>query len=179
MARLLLDCLDEETVLVDFDVDCDADIILGYDWLSAHDLNLTSTRRRRASRRPRPAHYLAPSAWARYRLSAVRPSGPLLLGAGRPLPRLPLWPWPRQAAWAEDILAGLADSGTTLADGTALLVGQIGQISFATDGPAFTLPADDGSPPEFGALAGEYADVLAGPPPGLPTDRGPAFEPHD
>ena len=70
-------------------------------------------------------------------------------------------------------MAGLADSGTTLADGTALLVGQ---ISFATDGPAFTLPADDGDPPEFAALAGEYADVLADPPPGLPPDRGPAFE---
>ena len=48
------------------------------------------------------------------------------------------------AAWAKDILACLADSGTTLADSTGLLVGK---ISFAADGPAFTLPADDGDPP--------------------------------
>ena len=77
------------------------------------------------------------------------------------------------AAWAKDTLAGLADTGTTIADGTGLLVGQ---ISFAADGPAVTLPADDGDPPEFAALAGEYADVLAKPPPALPLDRGPAFE---
>jgi hypothetical protein len=32
------------------------------------------------------------------------------------------------------------------------------------------------TPPDFAALAGEYADVLAGPPPGVPPDRGPAFE---
>ena len=71
-------------------------------------------------------------------------------------------------------MAGLSDSGTTLADGTALLVGQ---ISFAEDGPAFTLPADDGDTPEFAALACEYADVpLSDPPPGLPPDHGPAFE---
>ena len=31
-------CLDEETAFVEFDVDCDADIILGYDWSRAHDL---------------------------------------------------------------------------------------------------------------------------------------------
>ena len=38
-AQLLLGGLDEETSFVEFDVDCDADIILGYDWLCAHDLN--------------------------------------------------------------------------------------------------------------------------------------------
>ena len=38
------------------------------------------------------------------------------------------------AAWAEDTLAGLADAGTTLSDGTALLVGH---ISFAAErGPS-------------------------------------------
>ena len=77
------------------------------------------------------------------------------------------------AALAEDTLAGLADTGTTLAHGTELLVGP---IAFAADGPAFTLPPDAGDPPDFASLAGEYADVLAGPPPGLPPDRGPAFE---
>ena len=69
------------------------------------------------------------------------------------------------AAFAEDTLAGLADTGSTLADATELLVGH---IAFATDGPAFTLPPDAGDPPHFATLAGEYADVLAGPPPGLP-----------
>ena len=38
------------------------------------------------------------------------------------------------------------------------------------------MPADDGYPPKFAALAGEYADVLADPPPGLPPDSGPAFD---
>ena len=40
MAQLLRGGLDEETAFKDFDVDCDADIILGYDWLCAHDLNV-------------------------------------------------------------------------------------------------------------------------------------------
>ena len=79
------------------------------------------------------------------------------------------------AVSTEDTLAGLADTGTTLADGTELLDGR---IAFAADGPAFTLPVDDGDPPDFAALAGEYADVLADPPPGLPPDRGRAFELH-
>ena len=61
----------------------------------------------------------------------------------------------------------------TLADGTELL---IGRIAFAADGPAFALTVDAGDPPDFAALAREYADVLADPPPGLPPDRGPAFE---
>ena len=75
------------------------------------------------------------------------------------------------AAWAEDTLAGLANSGTTLADGTALLAGQ---ISFAADGPAFALPAADGDPPEFAALAGEYRPPLprSWPPVPLPSRLG-------
>ena len=59
------------------------------------------------------------------------------------------------------------------ADGTELFVGR---IAFAAEGPAFAVPPDDGDPPDFAALAAEYADVLAGPPPDLPPDRGPAFE---
>ena len=35
---------------------------------------------------------------------------------------------------------------------------------------------DDGDSPEFAEPAAQYADVLAYPPPGLPPDRGPAFE---
>ena len=46
------------------------------------------------------------------------------------------------------------------ADGTKLFVGH---ITFAADGPAFTLPPQASYPPEFAALAEEYAD--AGPPP--------------
>ncbi len=37
-ARLILGGLDKETVFVEFDVDSDADLILGYDWLCAHNL---------------------------------------------------------------------------------------------------------------------------------------------
>ena len=39
------------------------------------------------------------------------------------------------AAWTEDTLAGLAEVGRTLADGTQLLVGH---VTFAAAGPAFT-----------------------------------------
>jgi hypothetical protein len=68
-----------------------------------------------------------------------------------------------KAAWAVDTLAGLADSGLTLADGMELLVGR---ISFAADGPAFIFPPGAGDPQEFAALAAEYGDVprLGGPP---------------
>jgi hypothetical protein len=38
VAQLVLGGLDEETAFVEFDVDCDADIILCYYWLRAHDL---------------------------------------------------------------------------------------------------------------------------------------------
>ena len=31
--QLLLGGLDKETTFIEFDVDCDADLILGYDWL--------------------------------------------------------------------------------------------------------------------------------------------------
>jgi hypothetical protein len=36
--RLVLGALDEETAFVECDVGCDADIILGHDWLHAHGL---------------------------------------------------------------------------------------------------------------------------------------------
>ena len=87
-----------------------------------------------------------------------------------------------EAAWATDTLAGLAESGTTLADGTEVFVGRIAFAAdgpaFAADGPAFTLPGppDEGDPPDFASLVAGYGDVLGGPPPGLPPDRGPEFE---
>ena len=34
----MLGGLNEDTSFVEFDVDCDADLILGYDWLRAHGL---------------------------------------------------------------------------------------------------------------------------------------------
>ena len=71
-------------------------------------------------------------------------------------------------AGTEDTLVGLAETGTTLADGTKLFDGR---ITFAAEGPAFALPPD----PPFATLAGEYADVLTAPPSGLPPDRGPAL----
>ena len=37
---------------------------------------------------------------------------------------------------------------------------------------------EDVDPPEFAALKTDFADVLGGPPPGLPPDRGPDFELH-
>ena len=70
------------------------------------------------------------------------------------------------AASAEDTLASLADS-------CAL---RVRQILFAARRLRCPVPADDGYPPKFAALAGEYADVLADPPPGLPPDSGPAFD---
>ena len=71
------------------------------------------------------------------------------------------------------MLAGLAETGTTLADGTQLFVGL---IAFAAQGPAFALPPDDGNSPDFAALAGKYADVLVGPPPTKPSS-GPMGRP--
>ena len=50
------------------------------------------------------------------------------------------------AAGTADTLAGLAETGTTLADGTELFVGR---IAFAAEGPAFALPPDDGDRPDL------------------------------
>ena len=55
--------LDEETAFVENDVDCEADIILGYDWLRAHDLALLSTRMLSASAPNAAARRAAASAW--------------------------------------------------------------------------------------------------------------------
>ncbi len=43
VAQLVLSGLDEETAFVEFDVDCYANLILGYDWLHAHNLSPSST----------------------------------------------------------------------------------------------------------------------------------------
>ena len=62
-------------------------------------------------------------------------------------------------------IQAVTDTGVTLPDGTELF---ISSITFAADGPAFTLPPEDGDPPEFAALADEYAEVL------WPSSRPPA-----
>ena len=77
------------------------------------------------------------------------------------------------AAWAPGLAEALASGEVTLSDGTELL---FGVVHFCAEENPFSLPAEGGDPPEFQALAREFADVLAGPPPGLPPDRGPEFE---
>jgi hypothetical protein len=190
----------EDNCFVEFDVDCDADLILGYDWLRAHDLAflyasdavcLCAKRGCTSDRRVRLDLVSAAPASLALRLSQADATA-LLRDAGLEVPLLgrpSLWTPPgggRPAAvaalaaaaaavmaWTEDTLAGLAEVGHTLTDGTELL---IGHVTFAAAGRTFTMPPDTGNPSDFAALAHEYADVLAGPPPGLPPDRGPAFE---
>jgi hypothetical protein len=179
-------------------MDCNADIILGYDWLRAHDLAfiheedqvcLCAERGCASGRRVRLDLALAGPSSSASRLTAMEARA--LRGAmgfgpvdiqGRPSRRCPPAGRPSlvaalaaaaEAAWTTDTFAGLADAGTTLDKGTDLF---IGSISFAVDGPAFVLPAEDGEPPDTAALIAEYGDVLASPPPGLPPDRGPEFE---
>ena len=48
-----------------------------------------------------------------------------------------------EASWAHDTLAGIADAGVVLPDGTELF---IGSITFAAAGPALTLPNEAGTP---------------------------------
>ncbi len=57
--------------------------------------------------------------------------------------------------------------------GTALFYGS---FSLLTEDLSFSLPDETGDYPDFATLAAEYAAVLAGPPPGLPPDRGAEFE---
>jgi len=157
-ARLVLGGLDEETAFVEFDVDCDADLILGYDWLRAHDLAflyeedqvcLCAERGCTSGRRVRLDLTLAGPSHTASRLTAMEARA--LLGAAgsgfgpvyRP-ERPSRWRPPAgrpslvaalaaaaEAAWTTDTLAGLADAGTTLDDGTDLF---IGSVSFAVDG---------------------------------------------
>jgi hypothetical protein len=59
-----------------------------------------------------------------------------------------------EAARVDNPLAGLADIGTKLPEGTELFVGR---ISFAVEGAACSLPPAYCSPPrDFAALAAEY-----------------------
>jgi hypothetical protein len=158
-------CLDEETALVDFDVDCDADIILGYDCLQVHDFtesSPSSTRRTRFACAPSVAAPLAAACASTSRSQGRRARAARLLGSagsgpvdvpGRPSRWYPPAGRPSfvaalaaaaHAAWTTDTLAGLSDAGTTLDDGTDLF---ICGVSFAVDGPAFVLQAEDDDPP--------------------------------
>ena len=71
---------------------------------------------------------------------------------------------------AATVLVSLAETVPVLSDGTYLILGH-----FSLRRVLF-LPAEERDPPEFVALAAEYADVLAGPPPGPPPDWGSEFE---
>ncbi len=170
MVQLVLGGRDEETAFLEFDVDCDAEIILGYDWLRAHDLAflydanqacLCAERGCVSGRRVRPDLTLDQPAPQASPLSAADLHALLGSSCLCPVPLATLghpshWsPATRrpalaatltaavEAAWAAYTLAGLADAGTTLADGTKLLVGS---IAFAVEGPVFTLPPDGSDP---------------------------------
>jgi hypothetical protein len=151
-------------------VDCNTDLILGYDWLRAHDLAflyasdavcLCAERGCTSGRRVRLDLVSAAPASPGLRLSPADATA-LLRAAGLEVPLLgrpSLWAPPgggrpaaiaafaaaaqAAAAWTEDTLAGLAKMGHTLADGTELLVGH---ATFAAAGPAFTLQQDTGDP---------------------------------
>ncbi len=170
VAQLVLGCLDEEIAFVEFDVDCYADIILGYDWLLAHDLAFIYDTDQACFCAERCC-----VSGLRVRLDLmldrlVTPALPLsaadlraLLGSAGlgPVPTLGRpshWaPATRclamaatlttavEAAWAANTLTGLADAGATLADasGTELLVSS---NAFAIEGPPVTLPPDGGDP---------------------------------
>ena len=185
MAQCVLDGLEEETAFVEFNVDCDTNILFCYDWLRAHDLAflydanqacLCAERGCVSGRRVRldltldqPAPLASPLSAADLRaLLGSAGLGPVPT-LGRPSHWSPAMRRPAlaatltaavEAAWAADTLAGLADAGTTLADGTELLVGR---IAFAVEGPVFTLPPDGSDPQEFASLATEFGDVLGGP----------------
>ena len=166
--QLILGWLDEETAFEEFDVDCDAgssSVTTGSvpttspssttetrPVLSAAEL-LWIMMARPSRPRARPASGASIAPCCRRICSLLGIVGP---GSGPPLGRPSPWTSPgparrpalaaeltaaADAAWAADTLAGLADSCTTLADGTELLVGR---IAFAAEGPAFALPPDAG-----------------------------------
>ena len=129
----------EETASWEFNKDCDAEIFLGYYWLRAQDLNFlcdsASAAAHRAAESPSPATLLSPT-----EARAPRPRRPRRTSRRSPRRRGVLLPLPRStearvatAAWAEDTRAGLGDTVTTLAHGTAQLVGS---VDFAAEGSA-------------------------------------------
>ena len=203
---LLLGTLEEPTTFSVFDVGCGVDILLGFPWLRDHDLaflyedsqvsfcaaaGCPDPRRRVRLDVAHPFHGPA-SASA---LMSPRELRSLLghagLGAASLLDRPSLWRPPpashgpaaaaaaceaaAQDAWAADTLAGLAEHGLTLEDGTEV---GLGTISIAAEDLSFGLPAAEQDPAEFESLKTEFATVLAGPPPGMPPDRGPEYELH-
>ena len=202
----LLGTLEEPTTFSVFDVGCGVDILLGFPWLRDHDLaflyedsqvsfcaaaGCPDPRRRVRLDVAHPFHGPA-SASA---LMSPRELRSLLghagLGAASLLDRPSLWRPPpashgpaaaaaaceaaAQDAWAADTLAGLAEHGLTLEDGTEV---GLGTISIAAEDLSFGLSAAEQDPAEFESLKTEFATVLAGPPPGMPPDRGPEYELH-
>ena len=75
----------------------------------------------------------------------------------------------RDDAWAADTLAGLAEKGCLVLDDCSIV--GMGSFAFiAVEDLSFARAASEADPPEFESLKREFAEVLAGPPPGLPPD---------
>jgi len=189
-----LGSLDEPTSFTVFDVGCGADIILGYDWLKAHDLQFLYDERQisvcpvgdPSGRRVRadlvgPGGAQSDSAAAASLMhprEVRRMLSSLGLDASAPWSSPLLWRRPSvgaagRAGLADDLhamacLSSLASADLTLPDGTELFVG------------AFSLVQPDAPPPgpdhpAFEALVQEYDDVF-NLPIGMPPDRGREFE---
>ena len=192
-ADLSLGSLTEATSFTVFSVGCGANIILGYDWLKAHDLQFLyddsqiSVRPAgdRSGKRVRADLATAADPAAAAAASLMRPNEvrSLLAALGwdtsTPLVSPLKWKWPgrrgrRAAALADHAfvmasLSSLASADVTLPDGTELFVGYFALV--APDKPA----VPDSEDPEFAALAEEYADVFELPK-GLPPSRGRDYE---
>jgi hypothetical protein len=172
---------EEPTLFTVFDLDCDADVILGFPWLRSHGLafvyedsqicfcaeaGCTSGRRVRMD--------LAQASATPAEASSVL-RGPALLRmireAGLEFPTVPrpsLWTpqLPGASAtltvaaagedWASGVLASLAAGERVLRDGTALFYGS---FILLTEDLSFSLPAETEDPPDFSTLAAEYAAV--------------------
>ena len=213
---LTLGTLREPTTFSVFDrhdLGVDADIILGYSWLAAHDLaflyadaqvsfcaeaGCTSGRRvlldvalPDAGRAPSAAAVIGSRALQRLLASRAAPAMAAAATGMTPAP-VPLWVPPARSSTgfskpffavddhptrpdAAPASAFFADGPEELPDGTLLDTGhfRIAEVD------RLSAPSDAAPPePAFEALAEEFADVLAGPPPGLPPDRGLEFELH-
>ena len=183
-AQLVLGGLDEEPAFVDFDVDCDVDLILGYDWLRSHgltclyDTNEVCICTERAA--PRAAASASISPWTgllRLRRSSCSPKPWLYLGPLASVPPVPpaahLSGPPRQAARPLppphkllQLFLGLVGRRTRRDRHDAHQRHRDFHLQHCLrHGGADIRPsARRRRPPDFATLAGEYADVLAAPP---------------
>ena len=140
----------EETASWEFDKDCDAEIFLATTGCARKTLTSFVTRHlrlhigppnlprlRRSSRRPRPARSSPSSAQTHVPpvpTPARRPAAVTTLDEARVA----------TAAWVEDTRAGLGDTVTTLAHGTALLVGSIDSAADGSGAPSLASRSQQG-----------------------------------